>query len=265
MNILFRFDINRKLLISKKVTAMNANIVNLFYIKRAKPNKQGLVPIFQRVTVDGQRIEKSTGKYIDPELWSPDGTKLKGKTDLARSVNSHLDSLLNDVVEAEKDLRMHREVVNYFNMKRKLTGDSGRQRMIVPIFKEHNKRIQALVPSGEYAQGTVERYETSLNHTIEFLKWKFKVSDFAIENIDFAFITDYDFFLRTERGCANNTTIKYMKNFQKIINECLDNEWITKDPFMKYKPKLKAVDRDFLSEEEIQRIYKFKESIQRNF
>ena len=184
-----------------------------------------------------------------------DGTKLKGKTDLARSVNSHLDSLLNDVVEAEKDLRVHREVVNYFNMKRKLTGDTGRQRMLVPIFKEHNKRIQALVPSGEYAQGTVDRYTTSLSHTIKFLEWKFKISDIAIENIDFAFVTDYDFFLRTERKCANNTTIKYMKNFQKIINECLDNEWITKDPFMKYKPKLKAVDRDFLSEEEIQKIY----------
>ena len=45
---------------------MNANIVNLFYIKRAKPNKQGLVPIFQRVTVDGQRIEKSTGNTLIP-------------------------------------------------------------------------------------------------------------------------------------------------------------------------------------------------------
>lgn len=35
---------------------MNENIVNLFYIKRAKPNKHGQVPIFQRITIDGQRI-----------------------------------------------------------------------------------------------------------------------------------------------------------------------------------------------------------------
>jgi hypothetical protein len=59
---------------------MDANITNLFYIKRAKPNSKGLVPIFQRVTVNGQRIEKSTGKYIHPKLWSSNGTKMKGKT-----------------------------------------------------------------------------------------------------------------------------------------------------------------------------------------
>lgn len=60
---------------------MDANITNLFYIKRAKPNSKGLVPIFQRVTINGQRIEKSTGKYINLELWSAEGTKMKGKTD----------------------------------------------------------------------------------------------------------------------------------------------------------------------------------------
>ena len=86
---------------------MDANITNLFYIKRAKPNSKELVPIFQRVTVDGQRIEKSTGKYIDPEVWSGEGTKLKGKTEQARLINSHLDKLLNEVSEVEKDLILH--------------------------------------------------------------------------------------------------------------------------------------------------------------
>ena len=94
---------------------MNANITNLFYIKRAKPNSKGLVPIFQRVTVDGQRIEKSTGKYIDADMWSVETTKMKGKTDTARSINSHLEILLNDVSEAEKDLRLDRQAVNYVN------------------------------------------------------------------------------------------------------------------------------------------------------
>ena len=234
---------------------MNANIVNLFYIKRAKSNNSGLVPIFQRITVDGQRIERSTGKYINPELWSSEGAKLKGKTDLARSINSHLDLLLNEVIEAEKDLVLHRQPVNYHSMKSKLTGDKGNQRMLVPIFKAHNSRIKALVAGGEYAQGTVDRYTTSLSHTTDFLQWKFKSSDIALEDIDYAFVTDYDFYLRTERKCANNTTIKYLKNFQKIINECLDNEWITKDPFLKYKPKLKTVERDFLTEDEIEEMY----------
>src|SRR6218665_2095707 len=131
MNILFCFDTKCKLLISKGSKVMEANITNLFYIKRAKPNSKGLVPIFQRVTVNGQRIEKSTGKYIDSVLWSTEGSKIKGKTEEARSINNHLDKLLNSVYEAEKDLTLHRKEVNYANMKSILTGKGEKERTIV--------------------------------------------------------------------------------------------------------------------------------------
>ncbi|MEB0261576.1 MULTISPECIES: phage integrase SAM-like domain-containing protein [unclassified Mucilaginibacter] len=54
------------------------------------------------------------------------------------------------------------------------------------------------------------------------------------------------------RKCANNSTVKYMKNFKKIILMCIDNGWLDKDPFIKYKPKVKIVARDYLTKEELQ-------------
>jgi hypothetical protein len=62
----------------------------------------------------------------------------------------------------------------------------------------------------------------------------------------------YDFYLRSERKCANNSTVKYMKNFKKIILMCIDNGWLDKDPFIKYKPKVKIVARDYLTKEELE-------------
>lgn len=239
---------------SKRLPTMNAKISNLFYIKRAKPNTKGLVPIFQRITINSQRIEKSTGKYINPEQWSNEGTKIKGKFEEARSINNHLEKLLFELSEAEKDLILCRKEVNYINLKNQLTGKKEKQRTIVPIFKEHNDRIQALVATGEFAQGTVERYKTTLNHLKKFMECKFKVSDMTIDKIDYAFIMDFDFFLRTERACKNNTSIKYIKNFRKIFNVCLDNEWVSKDPFKKYKSKATVVDRDYLTESELYEI-----------
>ena len=46
---------------------MEATITNLFYLKRAKANVHGLVPIYHRTTINGKRLDKSTGKYIDLE------------------------------------------------------------------------------------------------------------------------------------------------------------------------------------------------------
>jgi hypothetical protein len=66
---------------------------------------------------------------------------------------------------------------------------------------------------------------------------------------------DYDFWLRSERKCANNTAVKYIKNFKKIIRLCMANGWLSKDPFLGYKAKLKVVERPYLTKEEIQAVY----------
>ena len=100
----------------------------------------------------------------------------------------------------------------------------------------------------------MERYETSLKHTKDFLLWKYNVTDIDILKIDHAFITDYEFYLRTARNCANNTAVKYIKNFNKIIKICLANNWLERNPFANYKSKIKEVERIYLSENEIQEI-----------
>jgi site-specific recombinase XerD len=132
-------------------------------------------------------------------------------------------------------------------------GCQERTRTLIPIFIDHNNKIKALIGK-EYAPGTLERYETSLKHTKDFLMWKYNITDIDILKIDHAFITDYEFYLRTVRNCANNTAVKYIKNFNKIIKICLANHWMDKNPFANYKSKVKEVDRVYLSEEEIQEI-----------
>lgn len=234
---------------------MEATITNLFYLKRAKANVNGLVPIYHRTTINGKRLDKSTGKYIDPTKWSTEAGRMKGTSEEARTINSHLDSLIAKNSSIEKKLIAIDKDITAEIFNNMLTGKTEKQRTLVPIFQNHNDQIEALVKTGEYSAGTLERYKTSLSHTKEFMKWKFNISDINIKDIDLAFITDYDFYLRTERGCSNNTTVKYIKNFKKIIQICLDNRWIVENPFTKYKGKIKEVERDFLTESEIETIY----------
>ena len=232
---------------------MKAKVSILFYAKRAKTNVNGLVPIYSRITVNGKRIELTTGRFVEFSKWSAEAGKMKGTTDEARSINSQLDILKLKIIDAQMEL-VHKNVpVTSESLKLKLTGSAERPRMLVPIFQDHNNKIKELIGK-EYAAGTLERYTTSLKHTIEFLQWKFKISDIDIKQIDHAFITDYEFYLRSVRNCSNNTAVKYIKNFNKIIKICLANDWLDKNPFNNYKSKIKEVERNFLSESEIQSI-----------
>jgi site-specific recombinase XerD len=230
---------------------MNSKVTLHFYAKSTKANGNGLLPIYVRLTIDGKRFEYSTKKFIEPSKWSNELSKMKGNSEEARSINNLLDFTRNRINEIQFELLKDGISLNIEEFKNRLLGIKERERLLIPIFTEHNRKIKELVGT-EYAPGTLERYVTSLKHTKDFLQWKFRVSDIDIEKIDHAFITEYEFYLRTERKCANNTAVKYIKNFHKIINICLANGWLTKDPFANYKSKVKEVTREFLTELEIQ-------------
>ena len=141
---------------------------------------------------------------------------MKGSSQEARSINTHLDMFKIKIIDVQMEL-IHKNInITFEVLKNRLLGTQERQRTLIPIFKDHNNKIKELVGK-EYAPGTLERYNTSLKHTTEFLEWKYKISDIEISKIDHAFITEYKFYLRSVRNCANNTAVKYIKNFSKII------------------------------------------------
>ena len=230
---------------------MNTKLSVLFFVKRTKTNVDGLLPIFIRVTVNGERIEFSTKRFTTSEKWSVEGKRMKGTSAESKATNSYLDTLKAKVYDYQQQLIREDEVVNAENMRNKIMGVEKRKHMIVGIFQNHNNEIRALIGK-DYAAATLVRYETSLKHTVDFMKWKYRISDIDIKKIDHEFITSYEFYLKSVCNCCQNTASKYIKNFGKIIRICLANGWLDKNPFINYKGKEVEVERAFLSMEEIE-------------
>lgn len=225
------------------------------YPRSAKTNKQGFYPIYVRITLNGKRWEFSTKKFINPKTWDAKNAKIKPTVTEASSINNYLNQIKTQIINLEIEYNIRNQEISLDDIKNLFARKQDEVvRMIVPIFKLHNEQISKLA-NKEFAPGTILRYETTLKHLQDFLKFQYKVEDMALEKIDHAFIMDFDFYFRTVRNCNNNTTVKYIKNFKKIINYCLANDWILKDPFVNYKVKIEKVERIFLSEEEIVKIY----------
>ena len=232
---------------------MKTKILVLYFLRKSKVNAQGQMPIYQRITINKERFDISSGLFIEEDKWLSEAGKIKGNTEEARIINGQLEMLRATIYETEKKLFMNQVPITFESFKNEYQGKRERERMLIPIFEEHNRKIKELV-GYEYAPGTLERYQTSLKHTKNFLLWKYNITDINIEKIDHAFITEYEFYLRSERKCANNSAVKYVKNFHKIINQCLANGWLKRDPFVNYKAKVKEVIREFLTEKEVEDI-----------
>ncbi len=232
---------------------MKTNFSLLFYLKKPKNYTDGPVPIYLRITVAGKRSETTTARSCDPLQWNSKAGRLKGTKEASRTFNAYLDQLQAMVYDAHQNLTEQKAAITAERLKSKLTGKTESVRMILDVFKEHNRQVAALV-GADFAKGTLERYQTSLKHTAEFIKWKYNTADIDIRDVDHDFIISYDFYLRTVRKCANNSAVKYLKNFKKIVRICIASGWLNSDPFVNYKAKVKVVDRVFLNNEELQRM-----------
>lgn len=232
---------------------MSNKISILFHAKSSRALKNGLVPIYLRITINGERIELLTGKYTEKLKWIPSAGKIKGNSEETRLINSYLDILRSKIYETEKWMVNNNQEINAQTFKNRFLGVEEKQRKLIIIFEDHNKRMKELVGK-KFSINTYKKYETTLSHTREFLKYQYSLNDISIKQVDIAFINDFDFYLRNTKNCNNNSTIKYIRNFGKIVKQCYVNGWIEKDPFLNYKGKVREIERIYLSEEEIEAI-----------
>lgn len=177
---------------------------------------------------------------------------MSGKGDEVKAFNAYLDTLQQKVFEAKRKLLELDKPLSCESLKTSLHGrETIVKRLVLEIFARHNEQMEALVPR-EYAPGTLERYQTSLRHTRDFIRWKYKQEDMDINKLDYEFIEEYAFWLKSKHKCAHNTTMKYLSNFRKIINKCIRSGWLVRDPFMGFNMSKREVDRTALTEKELQ-------------
>lgn len=55
---------------------------------------------------------------------------------------------------------------------------------------------------------------------------------------------------------GQNTIMKHIERFRKMINLAIRNEWINEDPFIKFQAKFLKVERGYLTKEELSTIEK---------
>lgn len=232
---------------------MNNRFSLLFYFKKPKNCTHQELPIYMRITVGCARTEISTQRKWDPSRWNIAAGRATGTKEDARTLNAYLDTLQARVYEAQRQLIADQQPITVKNLRLRFEGKRAASKMFIEVFRNHNEKIKQLVDT-EFSPGTIERYETALSHTVSFLRWKFKKDDIDIQELNYEFVSELEFWLKSIRKCSHNTSIKYISNIKKIVNLCLKNGWLQRDPFLGYKMSKREVVREVLSQDEINRI-----------
>lgn len=222
----------------------------LFYLKPAKNQKGNVRYVYLRITVQGKVAELSTKKLWSTKHWNSVAGRGTGNREDTRTLNAYLDMLTAKVHQAKKMLIEDDIEVTAEAIKNVLIGKSTEKRTILEVFQYHNDQMATLVGK-EFAPLTLKRYQTALEHTRSFIQWKYQSDDRRISELDFEFISEFSFWLRSARSCNHNSAVKYLSNLKKIVLICVNNKWLKEDPFVGFKLTKKEVVKNPLSRAEL--------------
>lgn len=234
----------------------------LFFLKKTDSSDGLKRKLYGRITINGISKEFSTKRTWFKDRWDQNSNRAIGSKEDSKAINHFIDALVSKVYEAKRMLIANGDDITTEKLFNILFGKTDDRKFILQIFREENEKMKKL-EGIDYATGTIKRFETSLSHTKEFIKWKYNSDDIELRKLDYEFVKDYDYWLKTVRNCSQNTASKYIGNFKKIVLHCFKSGWIQKDPFHQFKLIRKEVVKDFLTEVELQTLLNKNFSIER--
>lgn len=225
----------------------------LFFIKRGKLLKNGQAPVRVRITYDKVYVEIQLKSSVPAALWSQEKERATGKDRNSTELNHYIDALRVKFYQIYQDLELEGKPITARAIVNRYQGKDETFKTLYNVFKEHNDNCRKLIGI-DYAEITVRCYDNCLKYIMELVKRNFKQEDISLKEVNGAFIRNFEFYLKTEKGCAQNTVIRYMKCFKKVINLAIANEWIIKNPFAGIKFQEVEVNKEFLTQAELNKI-----------
>ena len=224
----------------------------MFFIKRKKLLKNGEAPVFVRIRDSRQSVDLSILKSVNPKFWIAENGHATGNTKEAKEVNNCIERTRFSLNEHLIKLRDAGNEITAESIRDAFLGKEKKD-YLIKTYHEHNNNVRQLV-GRDFAAATLERYEINLKHVQEFIRKKYRQEDIPLKEIDNDFVTGFEMYLKIDRNCSHNTTLKYIKNLKKIIRLSIAKGSIRKDPFAGIKMKLKKVEKDYLTEEELSKL-----------
>ena len=222
----------------------------LFIIKKSKLLKNGEAPICMRITVNKRVAEVMIKRSIPVDLWNQKKECSKGKDRVAAELNHYINTVRAKILQIHRELEIDNKPITADIIKDCFYGRDKVQRTLLEVYAEHNEKCRALIGK-EYTESTVTKFDTSINRLKEYIRSCYHRDDIMLAELDGQFIRDFDFWLKTEKHCQNNSALKHLKNLKKVIRIALANDWIKKDPFYGIHFKQDEVNVEFLSREEL--------------
>lgn len=220
-----------------------------FFLKKDQ-QVDGKCPLYLRITANGTSTAMRVPALMETVNWEQNAQRVRPGAVEERVVDKIIKDLSQKIYGVVNTLHYEKKLITATAIKIRIANGAG-EHTLWGLFDYH------LIQEGKLiTKGTIRGYATTRRYLEKFLALR-ELEDISLARIDFKFITDFGIHLRRNpldrrRGCENNTSMKHLDRFKKLMGLAFRLEWIKKNPFEFHKRHFTKTDREALSEGELE-------------
>jgi site-specific recombinase XerD len=231
---------------------MRSTFKVLFFVNGSK-EKNDVVPIMGRITVNGQVAQFSCKQSILLSLWDAKGNRAKGKGEEAQRINHTLDRIKAKIIGHYNQIKERENFVTAEMVRNAYQGIGNEYETLLRAFDKHNADFSKRIGKDRTASAH-KKYRVVRDHLANFIGSHYKRKDMAMKELTEEFIRKFDIYLRTEIGLMPSTIWSYTFSLKMIVTRAHCDGHLHRNPFSQYRVSPNVKERQFLTEEELQRV-----------
>ncbi|HEX8575804.1 MAG TPA: phage integrase SAM-like domain-containing protein [Flavobacterium sp.] len=191
----------------------------LFVQAKNRTNRTNQSPLYCRITLNGDRKQLNTGIQIESEYWDSKTQTVLKSYENAILLNSQLDVIKSKINNIYMILKLQENPFSVDDIYNKYIGKEIKSKeSILSYYNQYLFKIKKLIGI-ELKETTYTKFVYVGNHLEAFLKWKFKKTDFSLEELNLQFLNDFEYYLKVEKKQLQITINKTIQRLRAPISK----------------------------------------------
>ena len=208
---------------------MRSTFKVLFYVNGSK-EKNGIVPVMGRVTINGSVAQFSCKQTIAKELWDAKGNRAKGKSREAGDINLALDNIKAQIIRHYQRLSDREAFVTAEMVRNAFQGLGTEYETLLGAFDKDHESFKKRIGI-DRAKGSYQVRVRSRNHLAVFIRKCYRRSDISMLELTPDFIKEYEIYLSTDAGLHNASVWSNCMWLKTIVAKAHYNGLTPRNPF----------------------------------
>lgn len=223
----------------------------LFFLLKNRMRPDGKLPLYCRLTYNGERKQFALGLFTSPATWSKKLQQVIPPDKHSEYINDELSLINNKVNQVFLYLKLQDKSFSVEDIYQLYLGNKPKiEYGLLEYYKDYLEKRKKLIDI-EITQSTWDKFYYIFNDLKNFISTRYNKKDVKFTDIDMFFLSEFEYYLKTVRFIKQVTINKNLQRFKSMVKTAVEAKIIEFYPFVSHKPKKVITEVIYLTEDEL--------------